>query len=271
MKYDRLCQPVPAQANLSPRSNTSWQPVIHTMKSALTSRHSKLHQNILRELGHTLEPGARVLDFGCGAGNMVEEYCAAGYDASGCDIRVPTETERLRRIDEKTRSLPFADSTFDFVFSDQVLEHVQDHAAAFAEIKRVLKPGGISLHIFPAKLKPTEAHVFVPLGGAIQSRRWLLLWASLGIRNSFQRGKSVREVVALNSDYLRNRTNYLSRSEIITAASAHFDNLVFAEEHMIKHSYGNARRIYPLVKLFPFVARLYSTFYSRVIFLRKSV
>ena len=239
------------------------------MKSELTSRHLELHRNILRELGHTLEPGARVLDFGCGAGNMVDEYCAAGYDAFGCDIRVATETERLRRIDEEDRSLPFADNTFDFVFSDQVLEHVQDHASAFAEIKRVMKPGGISLHIFPAKLKPTEGHVFVPLGGVIQNRWWLLLWALLGIRNSFQKGKSVREVVALNSDYLRHRTNYLSRSEISKAASAHFDNLVFAEEHMIKHSYGHASRIYPLVKVFPFVARLYSTFYSRVLFLRK--
>ena len=74
---------------------------------------------------------------------------------------------------KKLRLLPFADNTFDFVFSDQVLEHVQDHNLAFAEIARVMKPGGISLHIFPARLKPTEAHVFVPLGGVMQSRWWL--------------------------------------------------------------------------------------------------
>jgi len=77
-----------------------------------------------------------------------------------------------------------------------------------------MKPGAISLHIFPAKLKPTEAHVFVPLGGLIQRRWWLRLWAALGVRNSFQKGKSAREVVELNSDYLRTRTNYLSRSQI---------------------------------------------------------
>lgn len=236
----------------------------------LTARHLELHRNILRELGHTLETGARVLDFGCGAGNMVEEYCAAGYEAFGCDIRVAHESERMRTIDERTCSLPFADATFDFVFSDQVLEHVQDHVRAFAEIERVMKPGAISLHIFPAKLKPTEGHVFVPLGGLIQSRWWLTLWASLGVRNSFQKGKGVREVVELNSDYLRTRTNYLSRSQIKEAVSTSFDNLEFAERQMIKHTYGKARHIYSLVRVFPVIASLYSSFYSRVIFLRKT-
>jgi SAM-dependent methyltransferase len=240
------------------------------MKSDLTARHLELHQNILRELGHTLEPGARVLDFGCGAGHMVEEYRAAGYDAFGCDIHLAKESDHLRHLDEKAHLLPFADDTFDFVFSDQVLEHVQHHNKAFAEIARVMKPGAISLHIFPARLKPTEAHVLVPFGGVLQNRSWLTLWAWLGIRNSFQKGKGAREVVGLNSEYLRHRTNYLTRAQITGAAAAHFETLVFAEEHMIKHSYGNARRIYPLVKLLPFVARLYSSFYSRVIFLRKA-
>ena len=211
-----------------------------------------------------------MLDFGSGAGDMVEEYCAAGYDAFGCDIRVAHESERLRLIDEETRALPFADATFDFVFSDQVLEHVQDHVRAFAEIERVMKPGAISLHIFPAKLKPIESHAFVPLGGLIQSRWWLMLWASLGVRNSFQQSKGVREVVDLNYDYLQTRTNYLSRSQIRKAVAPSFDNLLFAERHLIKHSYGKARRIYPLVRMLPVMASLYSTFYSRVIFLRKS-
>ena len=240
------------------------------MKSGLTAQHLQLHQNLLRELGHTLEPGARVLDFGCGAGNMVEEYCAAGYEAFGCDLRPGSESERLRLIDAETHLLPFADNNFDFVFSDQVLEHVQDHALAFAEIKRVMKPGAISLHIFPAKLKPTESHVLVPLGGLIQTRWWLTLWASLGARNSFQKGKSVREVVELNSDYLRTRTNYLSRSQIKQAVSTSFDNLEFAERHMIKHSYGGARHIHALLRVLPFIESLYSTFYSRVIFFQKT-
>src|SRR2546427_925979 len=168
------------------------------MGNDITSRHLELHRKILRELGHSLEPGAQILDFGCGAGRMVEQYCKAGYNAFGCDLRIEHESERIRRIDPETRSVPFGDSSFDFVFSDQVLEHVQDHTRAFAEMCRVMKPGAVSLHIFPAKLKPTEGHVFVPLGGLIQNRSWLTLWALLGIRNSFQTDKGFREVVDLN-------------------------------------------------------------------------
>src|SRR6185436_13958322 len=127
-----------------------------------------------------------------------------------------------------------------------------------------------SLHIFPSKLKPVEGHVFVPLGGLIQSRGWLRVWATLGIRNSFQQGKDAREVVELNSQYLNERTNYLTREEIIDSMKAHFPDAVFVEKHMLKHSYGNARRIYTLAKVLPFVSRLYSTFYSRVVFLKKN-
>lgn len=234
------------------------------------AQHLELHRKILSELGYSLKSRAHVLDFGCGAGKMVAEYRRRGYEAFGCDLQVTKQSENVRAVDPGTFRLPFADESFDFVFSDQVLEHVQNYAVTFAEIKRVMKPGAISLHIFPARLKPTEGHVFVPLAGVIQQRWWLSLWALLGVRNSFQAGKGFREVAKLNAEYLRNQTNYLSKSEIIEAVSTHFDKLMFAEKAMIKHSYGGARRIYSLVKWFPFTASLYGTFYSRVLFLRKS-
>jgi SAM-dependent methyltransferase len=239
------------------------------MDSTTASRHFQLHQSILRELGRALPGGAKVLDFGCGAGEMVAEYRKRGYDALGCDTRVMDESETLRLIDRETYRIPFPDDSFDFVFSDQVLEHVQDHVRAFAEMKRVMKPGAVSLHIFPAKLKPTEGHVFVPLGGLIQNRYWLALWALLGVRNSFQTGKGFREVVELNSRFLRNETHYLSKAELLDALSLSFDNLIFAEKYMIKHSYGRARHLYRLVKWAPFIASAYSTFYCRVIFFQK--
>lgn len=45
--------------------------------------------------------------------------------------------------------LPFEDDSFDLIFSSNVLEHVEKLDEAFAEMKRVLVPGGIMVHSMP--------------------------------------------------------------------------------------------------------------------------
>ncbi len=45
-------------------------------------------------------------------------------------------------------AIPFADSSFDLITSEAVMEHVGDLAGAIAEASRVLRPGGIMLHHF---------------------------------------------------------------------------------------------------------------------------
>jgi len=234
------------------------------------SPHFQLHQDILGELGVRLRAGARILDLGCGKGVMVSEYRRRGYEAFGADINLATETPFLKRVSPEGYRLPFEDRTFDFVYSDQVLEHVMDLDPVISEIERVLAPGGISLHIFPAKLKPIESHSFVPFGGVVQNYYWLLFWAFLGVRNSFQINKSAREVAELNYKYLRNNTHYRSRSEIEAAVEKRFAGVTFAESHFIKHTYGGARYLRGIVEWLPPVAPLYSTFHARVIFFEKS-
>ena len=58
--------------------------------------------------------------------------------------------------------LPFCDETFDVVCSFQVLEHVRDPAAVLAETRRVLKPGGYFVHVFPNFGSLWEGHYGVP-------------------------------------------------------------------------------------------------------------
>lgn len=50
---------------------------------------------------------------------------------------------------EDVQSLTFADAAFDLVTSTEVLEHVPDDARAFAEIRRVLVPGGMTIFSVP--------------------------------------------------------------------------------------------------------------------------
>ena len=235
----------------------------------ISERHLRLHANILQELKQPLQPQSRVLDFGCGSGEMVSTYRADGYEAFGCDIVLDQETPVLRRIRWDDLRIPFEDHSFDFVFSDQVFEHVTDPERAVSEIWRVLRPGGVCLHIFPSKLKPVESHVFVPLAGAMQNYYWLLLWSLLGVRNQFQQGKRPDEVARLNYEFLKKNTHYLNRAEIVRAFSSCFAKVTFAEAAMIKHTYGKARYLYPIVKIVPPVARLYSALYCRVVFAQK--
>jgi SAM-dependent methyltransferase len=235
------------------------------------ARHFMLHQAILGEFGVALPAGARVLDFGCGQGEMVAEYGRRGFAAYGCDPRLEAGTENLRRMDFDDYRIPFADNSFAFVFSDQVMEHVQDHAAALREIWRVLQPGGVSLHIFPARWKPLESHVLTPFAGVWQNRAWLAMWAYAGVRTGPQKGLAVKEIVERNHEYLTTRTNYLTQKELHRVFSQQFGEIIRAERQFLKHSYGGARRLASWAERFGWVARLYSSFYSRVILVRKQV
>ncbi|PSJ59365.1 methyltransferase domain-containing protein [Pseudaminobacter soli (ex Li et al. 2025)] len=101
--------------------------------------------------------GKRILDVGCGAGgialHLVEKHGAA--HVTGFDIEAPVLAVARKRAEQRGLSartefvqappgpLPFADASFDVVFSKDALLHVPDKQALFSEIFRVLKPGGV--------------------------------------------------------------------------------------------------------------------------------
>ncbi len=49
----------------------------------------------------------------------------------------------LRTVLGDVRHLPFADAQFDVVIAAEVLEHIHQDIAAIAELRRVLRPGGV--------------------------------------------------------------------------------------------------------------------------------
>lgn len=165
-----------------------------------------------------------------------------------------------------SRRIPFDDHTFDALVSNQVFEHVQNYPAAIKETRRVLKPGGIALHLFPPRWKPIEAHVNVPFAGVWRNPTWLRLWAQLGIRNEFQRGMDAGQVAKLNFDYLRDHTNYLSAAELRREFKRHFSTVRFVEDVYLRHSPSrNGRALYRLQKLVPLVRVAYSSFRERAL------
>lgn len=236
--------------------------------------------NIAKELGFSFPPRSRILDFGCGSGRTVHELRSIGLDAYGCDLEfrgadgVPTESMQdcgfLRLIDNAEYVLPFENHSFDFVFSDQVFEHVRNYSAVAAEIARVLRSDGMCLNIFPSRYIPIEPHVYVPMSSVIQSYSWLYFWALLGIRNEYQRGTTATQVAVQNYDYLRNQTNYLSKRRITEAFCEHFRQVSFCEEVFLKHA-PRGKYLHLLSKLLPCLPSVYGAFRSRVLFVRHPI
>lgn len=96
-------------------------------------------------------PGAKVLELGGGTGYQAALLARDGYEVVSVDV--PGSCYEGRQVFPVLafdgRNLPFADASFDLVYSSNVLEHVMDLSALLAETRRVLKPGGCCLHVLP--------------------------------------------------------------------------------------------------------------------------
>jgi arsenite methyltransferase len=103
-----------------------------------------------------VEPGAVVLDLGCGAGTdllVAAQMTGPGGRAIGVDM-TPAMLDRARTSAEEMglanvelhealiEALPLPDESVDVVLSNGVIDLVVDKEAVFAEIDRVLRPGG---------------------------------------------------------------------------------------------------------------------------------
>ncbi|MBI2861543.1 MAG: class I SAM-dependent methyltransferase [Chloroflexi bacterium] len=102
--------------------------------------------------GHT---GRRVLDAGCGTGGnflFTMQYGQAfGVDLADQAIAFCRSRGLGDRVCQaRLEALPFAAATFDLVTSFDVMYTIEDDLAAFAEVARVTKPGGLALVSLPA-------------------------------------------------------------------------------------------------------------------------
>jgi SAM-dependent methyltransferase len=112
-------------------------------------------QRSLEEYARPLARNGRCLDVGCGEQPLRREIETLGFEYSGMDTghARSAQVDFIGAIDAVLpKSLPQA--AFDFVVCTEVLEHVADWPAAFANLASLLKPGGRVLITCP--------HIWVP-------------------------------------------------------------------------------------------------------------
>lgn len=226
-------------------------------------------------LGFDLQLHHKILDFGCGSGRDVYAFRDVGYTTHGIDLhdflalRSPDDRQwfRLSR-DPHIYRLPFPDNYFDVIYSNQVLEHIVYYEPALQEMRRVLKPDGICIHIFPAKWRPIEAHFRAPFGGVIRWEPWLRLWAMLGVRNAgLPSGFSGKEHAAINWKASRTNYTYQSHKELKFLFGLFFSRVTFAEKEFVWATLAGSRfsrLINSIAKIFPLIFWLYRHFHTKV-------
>jgi SAM-dependent methyltransferase len=192
--------------------------------------------------------GGSILDFGCGAGQIVRKLRERQFNAYGCDDFSLTHTSNvfadmvpyIKTMNDG--HIPFKDNQFEIVLSNQVFEHVADLNATLREIYRVLKPNGMLLSLFPDNMIWREGHTDIPF----------LHWFSKGSRLRFV---YARTLVALGlgvpvpdlsasartvgyCDYLDRACYYRPYREILDVFQKYFGEIQHIESYWLSQRVG---------------------------------
>jgi ubiquinone/menaquinone biosynthesis C-methylase UbiE/uncharacterized protein YbaR (Trm112 family) len=132
--------------------NFSFEWQVHRRTQFDDSARNESEETFRAKTGWTPEmlKGKRVLDVGVGAGRFADVAARWGADVVGIDISYAVESarENLERyptaqvIQADIFALPFAEQSFDYIYSIGVLHHTPDCERAFKALPRLLKPDG---------------------------------------------------------------------------------------------------------------------------------
>lgn len=194
--------------------------------------HTTHYINLMVEMTGGLQ-GLKILDMGCGRGELVLALRLRGARAFGIEIdprfvesgkllndRYVDDYPVLSVLNSEGASV-FPDGYFDFVFSDQVLEHVAELESFAAEIARLLRPGGTTLHQFPARRIVAEPHYQIPFAHWLPKnalrRQWIKLFLSAGYSKQYFPALGLDDRTSVIYKYSVEETFYRRPSEICVA------------------------------------------------------
>ncbi len=137
-----------------------------------------LRRTLHADVAHLLRrhaPGRRVIDVGCGTGDLMGHLAREGYEPVGVEPS-PMADEARRLGFEVTKgevgAFPVPETGFDAAVMLNVLEHVHDPAVTLATIRRLLAPGGVLLVRVPNDFSPLQEAALGEVGGD----PWWVCW-----------------------------------------------------------------------------------------------
>jgi SAM-dependent methyltransferase len=208
------------------------------------------------------KPEMAILDYGCGSAQTVIAGRRQGMNIYGVEVFHMGDSVRnqvaeagllgttVREI--KAGVLDFPDEYFDFIFSNQVLEHVRDLEQVLEEIQRVLKPGGTALHLFPSEDVWREGHCGIPFLHWFPKKSplrfpYAFTLRSLGFGTFKDPDPRAWTLRMLN--YLDNFCFYRSRRSIFAAFGKYFDITLIEDDYLrMRMGESRLRSLAPLVQ-----------------------
>ncbi len=179
---------------------------------------------------------AFILDYGCGGGRTVIYLHLLGFkNVYGIDLVLKENNTSAMDLNNKIMELlgikvtrffhydgseiPFANNTYDVVYSEQVLEHVHDIDRYYKETSRVLKSGSFAYFSFPHKFIPYDSH----------GRTWLIHMLPKSMAYFFYR------ILGRDVDRLKKLLNFQTISHHKKIASKYFCEIKNIASERLKH------------------------------------
>jgi SAM-dependent methyltransferase len=122
--------------------NSAWLTMSRRIRNLGSVIVDDLREDFIRRAFAECQPGAALLDLGCGTRPFRELYEHCATLCIGTDVPFSYHDVSVADVYSMAHALPFASAVFDIVLCTEMLEHVPDPAAVLSEIRRILKPGG---------------------------------------------------------------------------------------------------------------------------------
>jgi cyclopropane fatty-acyl-phospholipid synthase-like methyltransferase len=172
---------------------------------------------ILRQLRPHLTECDTILDYGCGAGHLLDKLLIRGCRAAGLDFSHESVAAVARRFAGRENflgafqpgDLHRAGRQFDAILAIEVIEHLYDDAfeTLLSDVRRILKSGGVIIFTTPNDEQLENAHIFCPSCEKV-FHRWqhVRSWSEAGLRQYLEeRGFEVTDSFTTDFNEKRRR------------------------------------------------------------------